>query len=166
MHGVWFLFVFLPSPLGGGELHGSKRASFDSPLQAKWFNLSSQQFTPKGGRVLVSSCSLLWADLREDRQINTAPDFLVDFRPSGAHGGPQETRRWLRFKKWCRLGIKSELETKSKAQSWANYDCERRQTEIEQGAKDEEGCTSRHTLLQRPCACMSYTGRVDGTLVH
>ena len=35
---------------------------------------------------------LVWADLREDHKINPGPDLSVDFRPSGAHGGPREPR--------------------------------------------------------------------------
>ena len=38
-----------------------------------------------------------WADLREDKKINPAPDFSVGFRPSGAHGGPRRPRDWIRF---------------------------------------------------------------------
>ncbi len=38
-----------------------------------------------------------WADLREESHIRSAPVFLIEFRPSGARGGPREPREriWL-----------------------------------------------------------------------
>ncbi len=46
-----------------------------------------------GGHCAASRCEAFWgqalacADLREDQQINPAPEFLVDFRPSGPAAG-------------------------------------------------------------------------------
>jgi hypothetical protein len=40
-----------------------------------------------------------WANLREDNKINPAPDFSVDFRPSGAHGGTRKPQERIRFGK-------------------------------------------------------------------
>ncbi len=54
-------------------------------------------------RAAAADCSrgaflmLSWAGLTDQTQINPAPNYLVDFRPSGAHGGPREHRKRIRF---------------------------------------------------------------------
>ncbi len=47
-----------------------------------------------------------WADRREDQNTNPAPVWLADFRPSGADGGPPESRERVRFTKIVQVTFK------------------------------------------------------------
>ncbi len=62
-----------------------------------------------------------------------------------AHGGPRKPQEWVRFEKQCRSHIKSDPETKSKAQSWAHCHLGRRykvQGSLRSAQKNKVVCCS------------------------
>ncbi len=63
--------------------------------------------------------SMGWVLLWGYKTINPGFELSVDFRLSGAHGGPREPREQIRSEKWFRFRSKSAPEAKSKSHAWA-----------------------------------------------